>query len=611
MFTELVFFFFVVVSDTYYCSANDKNKKHKFTKREKKKAHASYGVQSHLDTHMWSESDPEFLELQDHLSTYAKRKIDNIPLQIISPVTHLTWLWMCPNWRANFDFNFKRPQNWTDESHVRKFNHCWYMKYHNILDWHDFCLLKNGCLIYAGLVVDPQIQQDTSMLWYITKVEYVMSNKLKHVTKRSDFTNKDKNFFKPLCLVHYRRMRQRPVEWLVSENIRITAVNVNDDWSIVQQELYYGKTVRRDLSGRIVKYQLKPPALQHPDVAANKPYIFSILGFDKYHHTQFTGLNSMQTHGCYFWFGNFNQEFQFTRQATMYTCQAPALLKLEQILPRVFEHWEFIMKEGCLLWDDGQLRKVYGMVSHIIGDMQDKDVYSRKRGTNKYSRSDAMIWSGYEAGVKWPAGCNDLMEMDKLIPGYYMYILWNHLYRTCTERGIWLKTPVNIGKTVSLTTTDKDVYNRLPINSTLKAPLEINHTAMLGYLPAAFSIEWTNLHFKHNFDQLQTRRVMNAYLQKYWCNTNGVSCFLSNINTNIMVFNQIRHSWQKMVEIMISLPHTSNWCGNINILCALIRITGALMTCTTTKRRKELQQILIPILDASFVIFFQQNILLY
>ena len=588
-----------MVVDTYTLQADLKYHKHKFTKKQKKKAHGCYGVSNHRDQHLWSESEPEFFELQDHLCTYHKNKVLKVPMQVISPVTHLTWLWMCPNWRVNFDFNFKRPDDWNDNSNVRKFNHCEYLKYHNIFDWHDFVWLRNGSFIYAGLVIDPKIHHNNKMLWYVEKIEYVMPRALKNVSKRSHFTSQNKDWYKEVCLLHYRRMRSRPYEWIVSDNVRVTTVNVNNDWSIVQRRLYDDRVVRRSSNGRIVSYSLPKPKLQHPDVVQDKPFIFSILGFDKYHHTTFTGLNAMQTHGCYFWFGNFNPEFQFTQLATMFTCQAPAILKLTQILPRIYEHWEFIMKHGCLLWEENRLIKVYGMVSHNIGDMQDKDVYSRMRGTSKHSRCDGGLWTGYEDGVRFPRNCTNLLQLGTIVPGPYRLKLFKHLSQTCVERGIWEKVSNTVGKTISLTLSDVDVFNELPINSTLKAPLEINHTTMLGLLGSALEIEWTNMHVKHNFDQLQTRQIMNAFLKEYWCNINGVSCFMQNLNTNIMVFNQIRHSWQKFLEIMISLPYVCNWCGNLNLLCVLVRLTGAFMTCVSRKRLNDLKAILIAVLDAS------------
>ena len=83
---------FLQNTDTYPCAANNtKHKKHTFTKAQKK-ADGSYGVNNNNKSHVWSESDPEFYGYQDFQATYHKNKVSNVPLQIISPVTHLTWL---------------------------------------------------------------------------------------------------------------------------------------------------------------------------------------------------------------------------------------------------------------------------------------------------------------------------------------------------------------------------------------------------------------------------------------------------------------------------------------------------------------------------------------
>ena len=450
-------------------------------------------------------------------------------------------------------------------------------------------------MVYKGVVVDAKLEYNTRILWYITKIEYVMPNELLFIQRRTNFPKDNKKWWLPVCLVHYRRMRQRPYQWLVSKNVRTCSVVKDDDWSVVDPSEYDHRTVEYDESGQLTDITLAPPQLQHPHVAANKPFFFSILGFDKYHHTQFTGLNSMNTHGCYWWIGNFNPDLQFNNVSSFVTCQAPAILGLSQILPKIYSHWQFMMEKGCLLWIKNGLQRVYGMVSHHIGDMQDRDILLRRRGTSSMARCDGMLWTGFREGVRWPSGVEDLMELNTVVPGPYMLDLWKHLNITCVSRGLWSKVPNNIGKSISLTKATEDVFNCLPIGSSLKGTLELNHTTMLGLLVDAFEIEWTNLHINHNFNQHQTRCVMNAYLNKFWCGVNGVKSFLNNINTNILVFNQIRHSWHKMLEIMISLPYSVNWCGNLKLLTCLVRMTGALVMCNNENERERLKQICIPL----------------
>ena len=150
---------------------------------------------------------------------------------------------------------------------------------------------------------------------------------------------------------------------------------------------------------------------------------------------------------------------------------------------------------------------------------------------------------------------------------------------------------------MTLTTATEDVYNELPIDSTLKAPIEINHTTMLGLLADAFILEYARMHNQGKYDEIFTRKEMIAYLNKYWVGVNGQTAFLKDKNTNITVFNQIHHSYKKLIEIMISLPHICNWDGGINLLCSLIRLTRYLHTCKTENRRKKLMQIVKDICD--------------
>ena len=158
------------------------------------------------------------------------------------------------------------------------------------------------------------------------------------------------------------------------------------------------------------------------------------------------------------------------------------------------------------------------------------------------------------------------------------------------------------GKCVTLTKAKVDVLNELAIDSIIKSPLEINHTTMLGLLGDAFSIEWTRMHNTaggDGYDEISTRYSMIAYLNKFWGGINGRSVFLGDANTDFLVFNQIHHSYHKMLEIMMSLPHVCDWDGNVNLLCSLIRLTGCLHTCDNENRCKQLKQILIAVCDQS------------
>lgn len=582
----------LVGADTYKCSAISKHKKSKFSKSHTTKVNQSHCKNKYDGKRMWVQGDDNFEILKQHGATFTSTTVDNVPLQIISPATQLIWMWMCDNWRKNLDFNFKRPANWNDSMDVYNFNHSFYVKYHNILDWHDFVWLRNNSFLYQGVVVDPHLVNVVPQtLYYIDSITYEIPDEIKNLSTQAQLKKIDKYEWQPECCVHFRRLWKRMHEWVLQDRIETIEVFGDENWSVCDLKQFEGVVVRRVCPTNNYDYEtavLPPPERQHPDVASNKPFFFFIFGCDKYHHTQFTGLKAMDTHGCYWWIGNYNRKFQFTRACSMSVCQAPACIPFTTIFPKIYDHWEYLMNDGCLLWTNDGLTRVNGMVSHHIADMQDRDVMLRRRGCNKNSRCDGMLWFGVREGIRWPSNCENLLQLNVVVPGNYLLKCKKYLQQKFAGDEIH----EDVGKVITLTTTKHDVYNNLPICSTLKCPIEINHTTMLGLLVVAFTIEWTRLHTTGGFKELETRANMVAYLNKFWSGVNGVSSYIKSINTNIMTFNQIHHSWQKMVEIMIALPHVVDWNGKLNLLTNIIRMTGCLHTCTNENRRKELQSIL-------------------
>ena len=592
-------------SVTYKCSAHLKHRVHTFDKTQNAKVQQAYSTtKKHKSPKkMWNVDDANFGALLAHDEALKSRKINNIPLEIISPATQLIWLWMCNNWRHNLDFDFKRPNGWNDDMSVRKFNHSFYLKFHNILDWHDFALLANNTFLYPGLVVNPHIKKTPLTYYVIDSITYQIPQNILDFVKKEQFYKLDNYEWQPECCIHYRRLWKRMQQWVLVDDIKTVEIFADCNWTVCDRNQFVGNVVRRT-SSDIYSFEstvLPPVHTQHPDVASNKPFFFFILGCDEYHHTQFTGLNSMKTHGFYWWIGNFTKELQFTRSCSMNLCQAPAILSLTTVMPIIYSHFEHVMNHGCLLWCNNGLIRVKGMISHHIADMVDRLALMRRRGSSKESRSEGMLWYGCKEGVKWPIECDNLLQLHTVTPGPYLLKIRQLIQR---KFGMNNNTSDKIGKTISLTNTESDIFNELPIASSLKAPLEINHTAMLGVLGRAFEIEWTRLHTTAKFAEINTRSVMIAYLNKYWIGINGVSCYVQNINTNLLVFNQIHRSWQTMVEILMSLPHVVDWDGNINLLCNLVRITGCLRTCVSETRRKQLKRVLVIILSASLVDVF-------
>lgn len=599
-------------TDTYFCSATHNYRVHTFSNTQKNKVVEAFpndptGGQK-FKTKISTLLGVDKVEWEDHRSSLVEKKIENIPVQIISPITHIIWLWMCDNWRNKLDFVFKRSPNWNDDTPVTKFNDSLYVQYQNIFDWHDWVKLHNGSMIYAGLIVDPnENKNENEFYYYVENVEYSMPDRLKNILrakqilqKKNQFTKPWKNISKtdyyPDCYVCVKRLVRGVGDvWVISDLIERILIDKYMPWSTRSLNEFVGRVVKRQSQHQFVPTQLNPPQLQHPDVRDNKPFFFGILACDKYKHTMFTGLNSMQTHGFYWWLGNCDPDFQFTRKFGMVTCQAPAILSLGDIFPKISSHWQHLMQHGCVLPTSEGIITAYGMIAMHVTDMQDKDVLMRRRNCSKQSKCDGMLWLGYEDGSKWPDGCNSLLELNTIMPGPYMLQIWQYLKTMNYTNNAIEKTHAKI--TISSTT--EDIYNELPIDSTIKGPLEINHTTVLGLLKTVFEIEWTRMHDNGGYDELSTRAAMIAYLDKFWVGINGMYCFIEDMNTDIFVFNQIHHSWQKFLEIMMSLSFVCDWDGNVNLFTNLVRMTGCFHICDNENRRKQLQQMFIPVFNAS------------
>ncbi|MGB1097424.1 MAG: hypothetical protein ACPG2Y_02370, partial [Acholeplasmataceae bacterium] len=492
-----------------------------------------------------------------------------------------------------------------------------YIQRHNLWDWHDWAKLNNQEMIYAGVIVDPHLPVPmVPVYYYVTNVRYEMPDKLCEMLTSKEQNRRinewtwdkiNKSHFIPNCVVSYQKLtyNQNINKWIISDETEEVCIDASFCWTTRSPIELVGTVVRLLPDGITYEnIELDPPVLQHPDVQANKPFIFAICSFDKYHHTQFTGLHSMNTHGCYWWLGNIDPNFQFTNKYTMITAQAPGILPFVTILKHIYKEWQFLMQYGCLLPKKNGVMRVYGMISHHITDMQDKDVLMRRRHCSHSSRCDGMLWLGCEDGVKWPSNAPSLLELNTVMPGPYMLSVWKYIQQmdcnpSCYDKSLFPMT---------LTTATEDVFNELAIDTTLKSPPEINHTTLLGFLKDAFMIEYVKMHDKGGYDEMFTRIEMIAYLNKYWVDVNGRTAFLGDKNTNITVFNQIHHAYRKLIEIMISLPRVCNWDSGMNTLCNLIRMTGCLHICKSEKRRQELIPVMKNICDEGmlypFLFFF-------
>ena len=589
-----------------YTIAVKKEFKEKSNKTIRKNVTEIYGDEP-LDVQDIDRSSEEDinLELKNEVENLKQTTVQNVSLKILDPAIPLTWMYMCDNWRKKTDFNFDRAADWTDDCKVLRFNDTWYVQNHHLLDWHDFLLLKNGTLLCPFLMVCDEEAENKHTLMYIISIDYNMPNRLKYITKVSQFAGLvEQKQWKPTYWVTFKTLRAVANNlWSLSVNPQLRQMNLNEKWVVVEESVYQGKVaVARNNArgGRMQTYvDLKTPKYKHIDVAANKPFFMTIMGTDKYHHTQFTGKHNMDTHGVYWWPANYDSRMQFNRCNTMVMTQAPAIIPLTVVGKHVYKHWELLMREGVILWHEGQLQKAYGMVSHQITDMQDRRVFQRRRGANKHGRSEGMLWAGWEAGAAWPEDVDDLLEAGCVAPGPYLHKVWHFLFKTCVNKDLWVKPPVDLAQDISLTNADVDVYNDLAIASTLKSTIEINHTTILGCLVKALAIEWTSLHRLQHFALTHTRQILNAILESQYAGVNGMRPTLLKYSTDILTFNQMHHGWAKMIELVFALPRTVNWYGNIGLLVSLVRITVGLYLCQTENERKRLRRIVKPILQQS------------
>ena len=537
-------------------------------------------------------NDIRYQEICEHnAQLYIQTK--NVTVKIISPLMTISWFYMLPSWRQLLDFNFKRPSNWNNDSPVNRFNDCEYVQKHHVYDWHSFALLEDNVMIHSGLLV----QHADEEILYVHDVEYHIPNDLLHAQNRQVFIKAGKNQedYKPLTLLKYQKIHQRAQNWVLDEEIHYMLIEADSDLTVIDHHKIKLPIVKHDG----VKFEIINQT-QHIDVQNDKPFLFITLGFDKYHHTTFTGKHNWDTHGIYWWVANMNPHMQYTQQLTMVMGQVPNCVKLNTIGRITWEHWNPLLQHGIKLWNGNKFVTVYGMIANQITDMEDGDHFRRRRRNNTHSNSDAMLWAGWQQGCKWPDNVSNLMQLGIIMPGPYMLKLWQHVnHNLLGKPGFWEQFPSVYAKSISMTTNNFDIYNELGIDSTLKSTIELNHTTVLGCTKDILAIEWKHLHLTNNFDEVHTRTLMRAYLQQYFDGVNGCVSMLVDFKTKLNLFNAMHHAWQKLIECMICLPTVLDWYGNFNCVVALIRVTGAMYNANTHNNINNLQDIIKPILAAS------------
>ena len=537
--------------------------------------------------------DPCNLEIAD-MKEEMSEDVRHVQVSIISPLVSLTWMYLCKPFRDILDFNFTRDPHYNGDFVVRRFNDTTYVQKHQLWDWHEFILLANGSLLYKGAII-----RESQSLYYVKQVNYEIPDYIENAENKNAYRgHHDYQWFFPVAVLKCSLINESVDQYVIEDRILRMIVRRQSGVTVVDTNSLQKPLV--DSSGDIVT---TTDELQHADVKNNKPFFFVILGFDKYHHTSFTSKTDWQTHGVYWWIGNMQSDLQFSKQLTFTMGQIPESVKLNTIGRLCYSEWIKLMRDGALIWTGSQMDRVKGMISHQITDLEDRSQLMRRRGVSNKSRCDGMMWLGTKDGCQWPQNVQNMLELNVVAPGPYLLKLWQHWNRNCNDPQLWGNNfASNQGFKISLNECKADIYNELPIASSLKSTVELNHTTLLGCTKKAFTNEWYYMHRKNNLNETMTRDLMALYLYQYVDNVNGIESIVAKKSTKLNVWNSMHNSWNKLVEIAIALPNVIDWFGTIGLVISIIRITGALFNITTDNERDRIQNITIPVLAASLVI---------
>lgn len=155
-----------------------------------------------------------------------------------------------------------------------------------------------------------------------------------------------------------------------------------------------------------------------------------------------------------------------------------------------------------------------------------------------------------------------------------------------------------------MTMSDEDIYDGIPLDSALKSLIELNHTTLLGCTSAKAEIEC-----KHWLWKI----ILTKYSWEQWW-----SIIYMNI---LMELIDVNHCWvirkQTFLHSMQCIMHCKNWLNyqvvyqllliGFGIMCdivALIGIRRALFTVNIENQIQDWQEIIEPILEASYDLHF-------
>ena len=125
-----------------------------------------------------------YLEMNEHKVNETMLS-KQVPVYILSPIVTIIWLYLCPPWKKQLDFNFKRPQGWNDDCEIVRFNDTYYLTKHHVFDWHSFAMLSNGEFLHEALIV----QNSSTGYWVICSIDYKLPKHIRQATTMRDFAN--------------------------------------------------------------------------------------------------------------------------------------------------------------------------------------------------------------------------------------------------------------------------------------------------------------------------------------------------------------------------------------------------------------------------------------
>ena len=582
-----------------------------------KAAHSVYGAGNVIENKAENEDTEGEEDLGQLAATWANAGTQQfsqmtVKVNAVSMHSQLLMYSLIPNWWNHLDFNFQRKPGFNDDTPIRRFNDCHYVQEHLSYDRYNRVRLSNNRVIRRGDVINPNIVAWANQRWYVYDVQYRLPRNVAQCTSKEEFAREMGNvqeqsqwrpaiFVRVMLIVLPRGVAGR--WYILDDTIRdivLTEALVHALTVEHQPPPIYAHSTGDEIWRPKYRYPLRRKA-----VATNKPFLFFYAGHDKYAHTQTQGKFNDDTHGSYFWIANMNAELNETSLYTMILSQSTSRASMQAVTIVGNAQMMALIRNGLITFKNGKLTKIGCELAFQVSDMQDRVILLRARGVAVQSYADGQLYLGHAHGNRWPPNAENLMEWTVFLPGRVRLLWYNFIFKKMADAGAWPK--LNIpewydGKAIALTKCKFDIYHGSPIASSIKSPIELQHTTVLGCINQLFLCEWSHLHSKHllNYDETHTRAMLACCADLLVDGINGWKSYLANIKESVRQMNQMHKSWMIYMEIFLCLKSVVYIHSNrLNILNSLIQLTGALMGCDTINKRIRLQRIARNVFDTS------------